>query len=196
MIHFRFRTSFRNFFNASLDLSIRRTSSSVLRDVLFCKLNVLCVLLHVCFFVKEQLPNFRNSSKRNGWMNTKLFMNSLRSQSSLHVSSLLRAHFYSRNLVLFGEKDQMKSKEIYCFSKNNLLSLLSPSQSLPPHTRKVTGSIPVGGCFYGLDRFSSVGMCLRALKSEKTWRNKGSISNTVFCTAHLHADVIGWLIYQ
>lgn len=124
MIHFRFRTSFSNFLNASSDLPIRRTISSVLRDVLFCKLTVLCVLLHVCFFVKKQHPNFRNSSKRNGWMNTKLFMNSLRSQSSLYVSSLLRAHFYSRNLVLFGEKDQMKSKEIYCNSYDNLLFVL------------------------------------------------------------------------
>lgn len=88
-------------------------------------------------------------------MNTKLFMNSLRSQSSLYVSSLLRAHFYSRNLVLFGEEDQMKSKEIYCDGKNNFWSF-SSSLSLSPLTRKVTGSIPVGGCFYGLDRFSTV----------------------------------------
>lgn len=84
----------------------------------------------------------------------------------------------------------MKSKEIYCDSKTNLLSF-SSSPSLPPVTWKVTGSIPVGGCFYGLDRFQSLGMSLRALKSEKIWRNKGSISNTVFCTVHLHADVIG-----
>lgn len=117
MIHFRFRTSFSNFFHASQDLSISLTCRIVLQTN--CQLRIVTRML----FVEKQLPNFRNSSKRNGWMNTKLFMNSLRSQSSLYVSSLLRAHFYSRNLVLFREKDHIKSKEIYCVNNNNLMSI-------------------------------------------------------------------------